>query len=157
MSQSTALRVSAVTPSGMWMLSSVSGGPASIRRTLTLSSSVSLAASTQPADPAPTTMDAYIEVDPMRLHKEWATFIPPRDASTWQLDLTFLSSAWKCIFGCGCKGIHGEAFAGCCSSGVFIQAEADDEEGAEDFKMVKERVKQLTDEDWDLRPQYKKK
>ena len=44
----------------------------------------------------------------MTLHKEWATFIDPRDASTWQIDLTFLSSAWKCIFGCGCKGIHGD-------------------------------------------------
>jgi hypothetical protein len=92
----------------------------------------------------------------MSLHKEWATFIDPRDASTWQIDLTFLSSAWKCIFGCGCKGIHGEAATGCCSSGVFIQASADDEEGAEDFDMVKKRVKQLTDEDWDLRPQYRK-
>src|SRR4051795_8101084 len=92
----------------------------------------------------------------MSLHKEWATFIDPRDASTWQLDLTFLSSAWKCIFGCGCKGIHGEAATGCCSSGVFIQASADDEEGAEDFDLVKRRVKELTDEDWDLRPRFKK-
>ena len=48
----------------------------------------------------------------MSLHKEWATFIDPRDASTWQIDLTFLSSAWKCIFGCGCKGIHGDAVTG---------------------------------------------
>ncbi|HEX4720748.1 MAG TPA: hypothetical protein VH300_19665 [Thermoleophilaceae bacterium] len=92
----------------------------------------------------------------MSLHKEWATFIDPRDASTWQIDLTFLSSAWKCIFGCGCKGIHGEPVMGCCSSGVFIQASADDEEGAEDFDLVKKRVKQLTDEDWDLRPQFNK-
>jgi hypothetical protein len=92
----------------------------------------------------------------MSLHKEWATFIDPRDASTWQIDLTFLSSAWKCIFGCGCKGIHGDASTGCCSSGVFIQASGDDEEGAEDFDLVKKRVKQLTDEDWDLRAQYKK-
>ena len=93
----------------------------------------------------------------MSLHKEWATFIDPRDASTWQIDLTFLASAWKCIFGAGCKGIHGDAIFGCCSSGVFIQASADDEAGAEDFKMVKARVKQLTDEDWDLRKQYRKK
>jgi hypothetical protein len=92
----------------------------------------------------------------MSLHKEWATFIDPRDASTWQIDLTFLASAWKCIFGAGCKGIHGDADFGCCSSGVFIQAHADDEEGAADFKMVKDRVKQLTDEDWDLRPKFKK-
>ena len=92
----------------------------------------------------------------MSLHKEWATFIDPRDASTWQIDLTFLTSTWHCIFGSGCKGIHGTAAVGCCSSGVFIQASADDAEGAEDFDLVKRRVKQLTDEDWDLRPRYKK-
>jgi hypothetical protein len=92
----------------------------------------------------------------MSLHKEWATFIDPRDASTWQIDLTFLSSAWRCIFGCGCKGIHGDPVTGCCSSGVFIQASADDAEGAEDFELVKQRVKQLTDEDWDLRSRFKK-
>src|SRR3954451_9779108 len=92
----------------------------------------------------------------MSLHKEWATFIDPRDASTWQLDLTFLSSSWKCIFGCGCKGIHGEPATGCCSSGVFIQASADDAGGDEYSALVKRRVKQLTDEDWDLRQRYKK-
>jgi hypothetical protein len=91
----------------------------------------------------------------MTLHKEWATFIDPRDASTWQLDLTFLASAWKCIYGCGCKGIHGEAVGGCCQAGVFIQAHDEDEEGAEDFELVSERVEQLTDEDWDLRERYK--
>jgi hypothetical protein len=92
----------------------------------------------------------------MTLHKEWATFIDPRDASTWQIDLTFLASAWKCIYGCGCKGIHGQAVGGCCQSGVFIQASADDEQGAEDFEMVKERVKQLTSEDWDNKDRFKK-
>jgi hypothetical protein len=92
----------------------------------------------------------------MSLHKEWATFIDPRDASTWQIDLTFLSSGWRCIFGSGCKGIHGDAAVGCCSSGVFVKSDKDDEEGEEDFKLLKKRVKQLTDEDWDLRPRYRK-
>jgi hypothetical protein len=92
----------------------------------------------------------------MTLHKEWATFIDPRDASTWQIDLTFLASAWKCIYGCGCKGIHGQAAGGCCQSGVYIQASADDEQGAEDFEMVKERVKQLTSEDWDNKERFRK-
>ena len=92
----------------------------------------------------------------MSLHKEWATFIDPRDASTWQIDLTFLASAWKCIYGCGCKGIHGEAVGGCCQAGVFIKADADDDDGAKDFKRVKKRVKELTDEDWDLRSKYRK-
>jgi hypothetical protein len=91
----------------------------------------------------------------MSLHKEWATFIDPRDASQWQIDLTFLASAWKCIYGCGCKGIHGEPVGGCCQSGVFIQADADDEQGAKDFVRVSERVKQLTPEDWDLIDRYR--
>jgi hypothetical protein len=92
----------------------------------------------------------------MTLHKEWATFIDPRDASTWQIDLTFLSSAWRCIFGSGCKGVHGDSAVGCCSSGVFVKANADDEEGEEDFQLLKKRVKELTDEDWDLRSKYRK-
>jgi hypothetical protein len=92
----------------------------------------------------------------MSLHKEWATFIDPRDASTWQMDLTFLASAWKCIYGCGCKGIHGEAVGGCCQSGVFIQVDGEDEAGAEDFEMVKDRVKELTAEDWDLKDRFRK-
>jgi hypothetical protein len=91
----------------------------------------------------------------MTLHKEWATFIDPRDASTWQIDLTFLASAWKCIYGQGCKGIHGDAVGGCCQAGVFIQADSEDEEGAEDFEMVSERVEQLTEEDWDLRDRFR--
>jgi hypothetical protein len=55
-SQSTALCESAVIPSGMWMLSSVSAWPASISSTLVSGSSLRRAASTQPADPAPTMM-----------------------------------------------------------------------------------------------------
>lgn len=93
----------------------------------------------------------------MSLHKEWATFIDPRDAATWTIDVTFLASAWKCIYGCGCKGIHGEPVGGCCQSGVFVQTDADDEAGAEDFKRLKKRAKQLTDEDWDLRERFGKK
>ena len=65
----------------------------------------------------------------MSLHREWAEFIDPRDASRWEIDLTFLASSWKCIYGCGCKGIHGEPVGGCCQAGVFVQVDADDEEG----------------------------
>ena len=54
----------------------------------------------------------------MSLHKEWATFIDPRDGWKWEIDLTFLASAWKCIYGCGCKGIHGVPVGGCCQDGV---------------------------------------
>jgi hypothetical protein len=90
----------------------------------------------------------------MSLHKEWATFIDPRDASRWEIDLTFLASAWKCIYGCGCKGTHGNPVGGCCADGVFIQVDPDDEAGAEDFKRIKARAKQLTSEDWDLKDRF---
>ncbi|MFL5893600.1 MAG: hypothetical protein ACJ76Z_00640 [Thermoleophilaceae bacterium] len=91
----------------------------------------------------------------MTLHKEWATFIDPRDGWKWEIDLTFLSSAWKCIYGCGCKGIKGAPVGGCCQDGVFVQADADDERGRQDFKKLKKRVKQLTADDWDLVDRYR--
>jgi hypothetical protein len=88
------------------------------------------------------------------LHKEWATFIDARDGWTWQIDVSFLSSGWKCIFGCGCKGIRGVPKLGCCQDGVFIQADADDDDGRRDFKKIKKRVRELTADDWDLMDRY---
>ena len=85
----------------------------------------------------------------MTLHKQWATFIDPRDASRWEIDLTFLASSWTCIYGRGCKGIHGVAVGGCCQAGVFIQVGPDDEEGAEDFERLTARAAELTEADWD--------
>jgi hypothetical protein len=86
----------------------------------------------------------------MTLHREWATFIDERDGWKWEIDLTFLASAWKCIYGCGCKGIKGNPVNGCCADGVFVQSEEDDRDGRRDFKRLKKRVKELTPEDWDL-------
>jgi len=91
----------------------------------------------------------------MSLHKEWATFIDPRDGWKWEIDLTFLASAWKCIYGCGCKGIRGEPVGGCCQDGVFVKSGPDDEAGAEDFERVADRVEELTAEDWDLVDRYR--
>ena len=92
----------------------------------------------------------------MPLHKETATFIDPRDGWLWEIDLTFLASAWKCIYGCGCKGTKGRPVAGCCSDGVFIQADAEDEAGKEDYAKIRKRVKQLTADDWDLIDRYRR-
>jgi len=89
------------------------------------------------------------------LHREWATFIDARDASQWNIDLTFLASSWTCIYGRGCKGIHGKPVGGCCEAGVFIQVGADDEQGAEDFAKLSDRVEELTQEDWDLVGEYR--
>ena len=91
----------------------------------------------------------------MALHKEWAVFIDPRDSWEWHVDVSFLTSAWTCIYGCGCKGIKGNPVSGCCADGVFIRADKDDDDGRKDFKKVKKKVKQLTADDWDLIDRYK--
>jgi hypothetical protein len=89
------------------------------------------------------------------LHKEWAIFIDPRDSWEWHIDVSFLTSAWTCIYGCGCKGIKGNPVSGCCADGVFIRSDKDDDEGRKDFKRIKKRVKELTADDWDLIDRYK--
>lgn len=89
------------------------------------------------------------------LHKEWATFFDPRDASRWDIDLTFLASGWTCIYGAGCKGIHCDPVGGCCQAGVFVQTGPDDEDGAEDFARLRKRAAELTAEDWDLVDDYR--
>ena len=91
----------------------------------------------------------------MTLNREWATFIDPRDASRWTIDVSFLASAWTCIYGRGCHGIHNEPVGGCCQAGVFVQVGPDDEQGAEDFDRLNERVAELTSADWDLVDRYR--
>ena len=53
----------------------------------------------------------------------------PDGVTRWRFDTTFLRSAWTCIWGAGCQGIHDtarpELFDGCCSVGVEL---IDDEE-----------------------------
>ena len=47
------------------------------------------------ADPQPAPDDLH----------EWLSFNDPDDDRTWVFDVTFLLSAWTCIFGHGCKGV----------------------------------------------------
>ena len=61
-------------------------------------------------------------------------------------DLTWLTSAWTCIFGRGCAGVvEGRPDDGCCSHGAFF---TDDD----DLARVTAAVGGLTDDDWQLAP-----
>jgi hypothetical protein len=61
-------------------------------------------------------------------------------------DLTWLNSAWTCVFGRGCAGVvEGRADDGCCSHGAFFSEE-------DDLLRVTAAVAELTDEDWQLAP-----
>ena len=62
--------------------------------------------------------------------REWATFPDPDDPKRrWQVDITWLASSWRCLFGCGCQGVltaaAPELAQGCCSYGAHFSDEAD--------------------------------
>ncbi|MGZ4644986.1 MAG: hypothetical protein ACXVYC_01615 [Blastococcus sp.] len=79
--------------------------------------------------------------------REWIEFADPADPEhVVRADLTWLASAWTCIFGRGCAGVvEGRPDDGCCSHGAFF---ADDD----DLARVTAAVAGLTDEDWQLAP-----
>ena len=61
-------------------------------------------------------------------------------------DLTWLTSAWTCIYGRGCAGVvEGRPDDGCCSHGAFFTEE-------DDLARVTANVDLLTDDDWQLAP-----
>ncbi len=49
---------------------------------------------------------------------------PEDDGRRWQIDVTFLTSHWECIFGRGCQGVltepAPELVQGCCSYGAHF-------------------------------------
>ena len=62
--------------------------------------------------------------------REWATFDDPDDPKRqWVVDVTWLTSPWQCVFGCGCQGVltapTPEMEQGCCSYGAHFSDEAD--------------------------------
>ncbi len=65
---------------------------------------------------------------PEDLH-EWISFEDPDEHRTWVFDVTFLRSNYRCIYGCGCKGILDEPAPelqlGCCSLGAHFVDDAD--------------------------------
>ena len=84
---------------------------------------------------------------PLDFAREWITFPDPADADhVIRADLTWLTSAWTCIFGRGCAGVvEGRPDDGCCSHGAFFTEE-------DDLLRVTAAVADLTDEDWQLAP-----
>jgi hypothetical protein len=85
---------------------------------------------------------------------EWVSFTDPDDDRTWVLDLTFLLSPWRCIFGQGCPGVltgpAPELEQGCCSYGAhFIDEE--DRESTEAY------AARLTSDQWQMKSKAKKR
>ena len=87
--------------------------------------------------------------------REWITIpVPGKERKQWQIDVTFLTSSWRCIFGQGCQGVltepASEMVQGCCSYGAH-----------ESEKKVKTRSRRspskLTDEEWQFKKAGMKK
>jgi hypothetical protein len=74
---------------------------------------------------------------------EWASF--EVDGATYVFDLTFLTSAWTCIFGAGCLGVltgpAPELVRGCCTYGAHFTGKAD-------RRRVLDHAARLTAEQW---------
>ena len=84
---------------------------------------------------------------PPDLH-EMISFEDPEEERTWVLDVTFLTSPWRCIFGEGCQGVltgpAPELEHGCCSYGAhFIDQDDHDE--------TMQYAARLTKDQWQLR------
>ena len=64
---------------------------------------------------------------PLDFAREWVEFADPADPDhRIRADLTWLTSAWTCIFGRGCAGVvEGRPDDGCCSHGAFFTDEDD--------------------------------
>lgn len=81
--------------------------------------------------------------------REWLEFADPDDPDHLiRVDMTWLLSTYRCGFGTdSCRGIDASnPDVGCCSHGAFLTDE--DDHGA-----LTEIARQLTDDDWQLRPE----
>ena len=84
---------------------------------------------------------------PLDFAREWIEFLDPADTGhVVRADLTWLASAWTCVFGRGCAGVvAGRPDDGCCSHGAFFTDE-------DDLARVTAAVADLSAEDWQLAP-----
>src|SRR6185503_3018049 len=66
--------------------------------------------------------DDVPEEVPLDFSREWVEFTDPGDPEhRIRADLTWLTSAWTCIYGRGCAGVvEGRPDDGCCSHGAFF-------------------------------------
>jgi hypothetical protein len=83
---------------------------------------------------------------------EWVSF-ETDDGDTYVFDLTFLTSAWTCIFGQGCLGVLDgpapELGHGCCSYGAHFT-------DADDVRRVRGAAARLTTADWQFKSEARK-
>jgi hypothetical protein len=81
--------------------------------------------------------------------REWITIpIAGKEKRQWQVDVTFLASSYRCIFGQGCQGVltepAPELVHGCCSYG----AHASDKK---DKRKIEKLAKELGEDEWQFR------
>jgi len=83
---------------------------------------------------------------------EWVSFEDPDERRTWIFDVTFLESAWHCIYGNGCQGVltgpAEELAQGCCSYGAHFTDE-------DDARRVARAARTLTAAQWQFKAQGK--
>ncbi len=76
---------------------------------------------------------------------DWVSFADPTEDRTWLVDVTFLLSRWRCIFGGGCQGVltgpAPELAQGCCSYGAHFT-------GKDDARRVRAAAETLTRDQW---------
>jgi hypothetical protein len=79
---------------------------------------------------------------------EWLSFDDPDEDRTWVFDVSFLTSNWTCIFGCGCPGVltgpAPELEQGCCSYGAHFISDAD-------RRRVEGRARALSSSEWQFK------
>ncbi|MCW2676490.1 MAG: uncharacterized protein JWR70_1530 [Modestobacter sp.] len=87
---------------------------------------------------------------PLDFAREWVEFADPADPDHLvRADLTWLTSAWTCIYGRGCAGVvEGRPADGCCTHGAFFT-------DADDLARVGAAVAELTDTDWQFAPRWR--
>lgn len=93
----------------------------------------------------------------MPLHKELVSFRDPASPEQiWTFDVTFMTSTYRCTWGCGCGDATG--VGECCKLGVGIYWDEDDRAQCKaDDKRVRARIRQLTAEEWQFKDVAKKR
>ncbi len=86
------------------------------------------------------------EVDPDHV-RDWVEFPDPADDEhVVRADLTWLLSAWTCVFGAGCAGIvEDRPDDGCCTHGAFWSDDEDEERVTRAAARLKKRDWQYAD------------
>jgi hypothetical protein len=87
--------------------------------------------------------------------REWVTIpIAGKERRRWEIDVTFMTSSWRCVFGQGCQGVltepAPELIHGCCSYGAHASDKAD-------RRKIERLAEELTEDDWQFKKRGEKK